>query len=232
MLEESIEHLAPVLDEVVFVGGATVELWITDEAAPEFRPTMDIDVIVEVTTRAEYYRFEKRIRGVGFENDHTSRVICRFKHPESGLILDVMPTEASILGFENRWQKEAFVHAIDASLPSGKKIQAIPPPFLVGTKLEAFTTRGRNDFLWSRDFSDLVTLIDGREELLEDVAAAPDELQVYVGKQLLQLALHRDFDRGLEGALPSSPESRGRVDRVIWPRVRQLMIAGASTGSG
>jgi len=231
LLEESIERLAYLLDEVVFVGGATVELWITDEAAPEFRPTADVDVIVEGTTRSEYYRFEEKLRRLGFQNDDQSRVICRFKHPESHLILDVMPTEASILGFENRWQKEAFVHAVDVSLPSGRKIRAIPPAFLLGTKLEAFATRGKSDFLGSRDFNDLVALIDGRDELVEDLAAAPDGLQAYVTEQLLELSHHRDFDRGLEGALPSSPESRARVDRVIWPRVRRLMLPGASAGS-
>jgi hypothetical protein len=39
--------------------------------------------------------------------------------------------------------------------------------------------------------------------------------------------MHRDFDRGLEGALPSNPESRARVDRLIWPTVRQLMVPEA-----
>ncbi len=58
MLELAAEHLGELLDEVVFVGGATVELWITDEAAPEFRPTDDIDVIVEITTTSDYHRFE------------------------------------------------------------------------------------------------------------------------------------------------------------------------------
>jgi len=226
MLEEAVERLTPMLDEVVFVGGATVELWITDEAAPEFRPTTDVDVIVELTTRAQYYRFEERIRSVGFVNDATSRVICRFKHRESELVLDVMPTEASILGFENRWQKEAFVHAAEVSLPSGRKVRAIPPVFLLGTKLEAFATRGRGDFLGSRDFSDLVTLIDGRRELVKEVASAPAALQTYISEQLLTLAMDRDFDRGLEGALPSSPESRTRVDRAVWPRVRHLMVPG------
>jgi nucleotidyltransferase AbiEii toxin of type IV toxin-antitoxin system len=223
-LEQAVDHLGPLLNEVVFVGGATVELWITDEAAPEFRPTTDVDVIVEITKRSGYYRFEKRIRGVGFENADTSRVICRFRHPETKLILDVMPTEASILGFDNRWQKEAFMHALLVSLPTGKEIRAIPPAFLLGTKLEAFATRGREDFLGSRDFSDVVALIDGRGELAEEIEAAPKDLQTYIGEQLRQLAKHRDFDRGLEGALPSSPESRGRVDLVIWPRIRKLMV--------
>ena len=81
MLERAIEHLGPLLDEVVFVGGATVELWVTDQAAPEFRPTDDVDLIVELTTKAEYYRFEERLRNRGFANDDQGRVICRFKTP-------------------------------------------------------------------------------------------------------------------------------------------------------
>lgn len=161
MLELAVEHLGGLLDEVVFVGGATVELWITDEAAPEFRPTDDVDVIVEITTRGDYYRFEKKVRRAGLENDQQSGVICRFKHPDSGLLLDVMPTEASILGFENRWQAEAFPHAIEVELPAGQVIRAIPPAYRLATKLEAFRTRGKEDLtgavtspMWSRWWTD------------------------------------------------------------------------------
>ncbi len=103
MLEIAAGHLEPLLEEVVFVGGATIELWVTDPLAPPLRATADVDVIVEISTRRDYYRFEKRVRKLGFENDHESRVICRFHHPETELVLDVMPTKASILGFENRW---------------------------------------------------------------------------------------------------------------------------------
>jgi hypothetical protein len=223
MLELAVELLDSLRDEVVFVGGATVELWITDEGAPEFRPTADIDVVVEITSQREYDRLEKRIRDIGFENEQDSGVICRFEHPGTGLILDVMPTDASILGFENRWQAEAFSQAVEVALPEGQRIRAIPPPFLLATKLEAFGTRGNLDFFGSRDFGDLVTLVDGREEVGDEVADAPGAVKNYVASRLLELSDHRDFDRGLEGALPSSPESRDRVDLVIWPRVRRLM---------
>ena len=54
-----------------------------------------------------------------------------------------MPTEASILGFENRWQKEAFPHAAEVTLPSGRSIRAVPPPYLLATKWEAFRSRGK-----------------------------------------------------------------------------------------
>lgn len=223
LLEMACTHLDDLLDEVVFVGGATVELWVTDPAAPEFRPTEDVDVIVEVTTRQDYYRLENRLRKLGFENDQESGVICRFKRPDSELLLDVMPTEASILGFENRWQAESFSHAVEVALPKGQMIRALPPPYLLATKLEAFDTRYKLDFYGSRDWADVITLVDGRKELLGEIQAASEPVKRYVADRLRDLSRHRDFDPGIEGALPSSAESRDRVDYVILPRINELI---------
>ncbi len=223
MLELAVEHLGNLLDEVVFVGGATVELWVTDEAAPEFRPTDDIDVIVEITTLRDYHRFEKRVRGVGLENDRESGVICRFKHPQSGLVLDVMPTEASILGFRNDWQAEAFHRAAEIALPSGRAIRVITPPYLLATKLEAFRDRGKEDFYASRDFGDAIALIDGREELSAEIAVAAEPLREYVSGRLDELSRHPNFDYGIEGALPFGPEAKERVEMVVWPRISRII---------
>lgn len=105
LLERGHAALGELVDEVVFVGGATVTLWITDPAAPPPRPTKDVDVIVEVATRSGYHAFEDRLRAAGFKGDE--HVICRWHH-RSGVIVDAMPTKAELLGFENRWQREAF----------------------------------------------------------------------------------------------------------------------------
>lgn len=222
MLELAFEHLRELRDEVVFVGGATIELWITDAAAPDFRLTEDVDVVVEITSQQDYYRLEKRLRRLGFENDQESGVICRFRSPGAGL-LDVMPTNASILGFDNRWQAEAFSHAVEVELSSGQVIRALPPPYLLATKLEAFVGRGKLDFYASKDWGDVITLLDGREELNGEMAEAPQPVRVYVSERLRQLSEHRDFDSGVEGALPSSPESRDRVDLVVLPRIQMLI---------
>jgi hypothetical protein len=47
-----------VLGNVAFLGGASIVLWITDPAAPALRPTKDVDVVVEVTSRAAFRAFE------------------------------------------------------------------------------------------------------------------------------------------------------------------------------
>jgi hypothetical protein len=45
-------------------------------------------------------------------------------------------------------------------------ILATRPDYLLATKIEAFNGRGHEDFLGSRDFGDMISLIDGREELV------------------------------------------------------------------
>jgi hypothetical protein len=65
-LEIAADLLGPILGEVVFVGGATVHLWLTDPGAPPPRATEDVDVICEVATRSTYYRLGERLRERGF----------------------------------------------------------------------------------------------------------------------------------------------------------------------
>jgi hypothetical protein len=228
MLESAAAALGPLADgDLVFVGGATIALWTTDQAAPDFRPTDDVDVIVEVASRSEYYRFEDRLRELGFVNNQGG-VICRFRHPAEDLILDVMPTEATILGFENHWQKEAFPHAVPIELPSGRIIQAVPPPYLLATKLEAFRSRGEGDLFRSHDFEDLITLIDRREELVEEVHAAPAELRKFVATEFADLLRHRDFDPAGEGALAGGAETQARFERIVKPRI-EVIVDGRSS---
>jgi hypothetical protein len=163
LLERAARELTPFLDEVAFVGGATVVLWITDPAAAEPRPTKDVDLVVEVASRLAWHDFEARLRAHGLRPDMSSPVICRWRAGKGDeLLLDVMPSDATLLGFENRWQRPALDHAVTCSLPSGRSIRAISPPYLVATKLEAWKGRGRGDHLRSHDLEDIIGLVDGR----------------------------------------------------------------------
>ncbi len=85
LLELATDVLGDLTDEVVFVGGATVTLWITDPAAPPVRPTKDVDVIVKVVSRSDFHRFEEKLRLRGLAEDQIDRVICRWRHDPCGL---------------------------------------------------------------------------------------------------------------------------------------------------
>lgn len=62
LFESVVRLLAPVLDELVFVGGCTTGLFITDPAAGGIRPTKDVDAIVDVTSYAKYTALSERLR--------------------------------------------------------------------------------------------------------------------------------------------------------------------------
>ena len=93
------EALGEMTQSVLFVGGATVSLY-TDRPATEVRPTDDVDILVELVHYSGYAAIEEQLRKKGFVNDQESGIICRFKI--QGIIVDVMPTSSTVLGFTNK----------------------------------------------------------------------------------------------------------------------------------
>src|SRR5215472_9289195 len=164
LLTDVARLLRPVLDELVFVGGCTTALLITDPAAAEVRPTYDVDSIAEITSYAEYAAFSERLRQLGFAEDHSEGApICRWAHGE--IRLDVMPTNEKIFGFSNRWYKSAMESAHRVQLENDLTIRVVTAPFFLGTKLEAFKGRGKSDYFASHDLEDVIAVIDGRQSL-------------------------------------------------------------------
>lgn len=97
------EALGELRTQVVFVGGSTAGLLLTDPLAESVRPTLDVDAIVQADSLAHYYRIEAQLEQRGFVRDAAAAVICRWQHRSSGGRFDLMPVDASILGFSNRW---------------------------------------------------------------------------------------------------------------------------------
>ena len=71
----------------------------------------------------------------------------------------------------------------------------------VATKLEAFVSRGGGDFVTSHDLEDVLNIVDGREELAAEMAAAPVELRHAVAAALTRLLANRNFANVLPGLL-------------------------------
>lgn len=222
-LETAAALLGPLLDEVVFVGGATVHLWITEPGAPPTRATEDVDVVCEVATRVKYHRLGDRLRERGLQEAMGEPVICRWRNADPQLVLDVMPTDADILGFSNPWYEEALSGAVTVALDSGAEIRAAAPAVLVATKLCAWKGRGGGDLLRSLDIHDVLTLIDGRPELIEEVASATSDLRTYIRDELSELCTEDYFDYAVESATASyGPVGVGRA-RLVHARLDDLL---------
>lgn len=222
-LEAAATILGPVVDEVVFVGGATIHLWITEPAAPPACATDDVDVLCEVATRAEYYRLSSRLRDRGPREAVGEPVICRWKSADPQLVLDVIPTDRDILGFSNLWYEEAISTAATIALASGAEIRAATPAALVATKLCAWKGRGKGDLLRSLDVHDVLTLIDGRPELIAEVQAARPDLRAYVQDQLAELLAEPYFDYAVDSATAGYGPLGVERANLLRDRVDQLL---------
>lgn len=101
----------------------------------------------------------------------------------------------------------------------------MPPPFLLATKLEAYLGRGGGDLLASRDWADIVALIDGREELGGEIQQAPAELRTYLIETLGRLL---DEDRvidGIRAQLLPDAISQTRAEDVVLARLDEIVTA-------
>ena len=211
MMEQVAERLGDGLrEELVFVGGAVTGLLITDPAQPAIRPTEDVDLIVQATVRADYTHVEKALRARGFVNDTRKEApICRWR--VGAVTVDVMPTLKEILGFSNRWYPLALATARKTPLPSGMVIRLVTAPVFVATKFEAFADRGQNDYLFSHDLGDLISVIDGRDELMAECRQLDDDLKDYLRGRVGRLLATPAFLEALPGHLPGDAASQARL---------------------
>jgi hypothetical protein len=194
------EALGDLRDRVVFVGGATAGLLVTDPAAEIVRATKDVDAIVEAQL-TEFHRIEDQLAARGFVHDIESGVICRWIHRESRILFDLMPVDSHVLGFSNRWYRYAIDTARHTTLSEGLVIRTVTAPAFVATKLDAFADRGAGDILASHDLEDVLNVVDGREELLQEMKAAPATVRDAVRATLRQLLAHADFRNALPGLI-------------------------------
>jgi hypothetical protein len=213
-----IRELEEMAEEVVVAGGAAVGLLITDPANPTVRPTQDMDVIVQVINRADYYSFQERLQAKGFQETMDSEFVGRFV--KGRMLLDVMPTDKSIFGSSNRWYVDAFNNAPNLVIDD-VKFKLISGPYFLGTKIEAFYSRGSGDFLTSHDIEDCILLIDGRPEIVEEIRNADVEIKKYLVNTFSKLLEDDDFLESISGHLFTDEASQGRQP-IIIDRLKEI----------
>lgn len=205
--------LGALRDEFMLVGGCAVGLLITDTARPQVRQTVDVDMVTEVTSVADYYRSLEPLKKTGFSEDHTADHMCRWR--KGDLILDVMPSQEVLGHSVNRWYAEAVKAPQKVVLPSGEAIYVITAPLFIATKLESFNSRGNEDYM-HHDMEDILNVVDGRDELLSELAVAPETVREFVREEIDGYLADETFVNQLEWSFPD-----GRAEFVI-KRLRAL----------
>lgn len=210
MLEFVATKLGNVRNDVVFLGGCTTGLFISDPNVPDVRYTLDVDCIVDVISLNQYHQLEKKLTQQGFKKSLQEDVICRWFYDD--VILDVMPTDEKILGFGNCWYKEAIAASAIYTLTDTLEIRVVTAPYFLATKFEAFRTRGKMDFYASHDFEDIVSVLDGRIEIVDEIKNADKNLKEYLIHSIFEITDSPSF----KGAIPGHFVPYGGVanDRI------------------
>jgi hypothetical protein len=215
-IDAVVAALGPLAEELCVVGGCAASLLVSDPGASPMRPTEDVDVIVEALY-AKYVRFEAELSKRGFvPSKAKGDPICRRR--KGSLVLDVMPLDEKVLGFSNRWYRSAFENRRATNTPSGLQVYCVDAPHFLATKLDAFKGRGNGDFVSSPDLEDVVRVVDGRPEIVEEVAGSPADLRRFVGQGIESCLADRFFAE----ALPTYFDGPGRA-RILRPRMEALI---------
>lgn len=141
-------------------------------------------------------------------------------------MLDVMPTDPSILGFSNPW----YEVALDRKMPVevvGELVVYVPePPVFLASKLAAHADRGREDPSTSVDLEDVVALFSGRPELPEEVERFGGRLREWVGRRIDESFPPDSMHEIVSAFLPEARWAPGIRERVM-DRIDRLRSSAA-----
>ncbi len=228
MSNPSIEHLQTIAEglgelnqEMVFVGGATTGFYVTNPGAPEARPTMDVDCIVELASYAKLAELETKLTKMGFQHDTSNGApVCRWIL--RNVKVDIMPTHPAVMGFSNRWYEDGIKHAVEKELPDKKKIKVFTAPYFIASKIEAYKDRGKKDMRTSPDFEDIIYVLDNRNEMVQELLGSEENIREYVQEFFTELLDDPDSNEGIAATLPAGTGQAG-VERIR--RIMKDMVA-------
>ena len=223
MLTTVAKGLDYLLKDMVFVGGAIPELYVSaGREIVEVRQTEDIDCIVEITGRTQYAILEEQLRALKFVNDQ--KVICRWHY--KNIIVDVMPTDKRILGFSNPWYKQGFSHTLSYPLEQNLSIQILPLPFFIACKLEALFNRGIKDLRLSKDWEDLVFLINHVDKIEEKINSSVHNVRSFIKNKFSELLVRPQVYESIFCVLPLN---ENESDNIVFVFEKMKKVAENET---
>ena len=222
MLQIVANGLGKLRNSMVFVGGSVAELYVSNPAAADIRPTLDVDCVIELSSRIEHAKLEEDLRAIGFKNDTSkSAPICRWIY--EGIKVDVMPATEDVLGFTNIWYVEGIQNKITKTLANGITIFVFRPEYYLASKFEAHKGRGGKDLRQSHDFEDIIYIMDNCSEILTDIANANTTVKDYLKTEYQNLLNNKNLDEGIESALPYGSGAEGaEIIRDLMQKIIEI----------
>jgi hypothetical protein len=222
-LERASKNLEVVDLPMVFVGGATMPLYLDGETH-ELRETKDVDVMVEATSYGEFAELEERLRAAGFEHDTSPQAPrCRWlKDGEQYDIVDVRTDYPS-----DPWTRATGPGIEHRALPSGRTIPVLSPGRFLAAKVAALIQRGGPHWYVSSDFEDIVLLLESHPQLQPWLATTPPGAVVAVAAWAKAALIRPGIAEEIEATVSRGPGMEQRVE-AVFDRLHWLAFAWPS----
>ena len=197
----------------VFTGGGIVNLLITDPGAPPAAFTKDVDLVIEIASHPEFGAMEKALESVGFRrphDDHMEMVSWEWK----GVRVDSLPHLSLLLTPANRWFPFLMKDAEYVEVLPGCKAWRASAPCFLATKFEAFFSRGQNNFVKSKDIGDILTVVDGRKELFDEIQYSATDVRGFLRQKFRWLLEQTHFMESLSHIVPDKFREELVIERM------------------
>ena len=215
-IEEAIlkldRRLTGVPFEFAFLGGSVLSLLVTNPDVDAVRVTKDVDVMMNIRTRSEFHKADKMLERLGFRHDtREDAPICRWVYED--VTVDVLPTTEDVLGWNSKWFAEALDESAQITLGK-RKVRVVTAPYFVALKLEAFEYRGAGDFVMSADFEDVICLFNGRDEIVDEIAAC-DRLRAGLAEKFSAYLSSSGIEDAVEGFVQTESDPEVRKEKIL-----------------
>lgn len=185
-------------EQVVYVGGAVVSLYINDPSADDVRPTKDLDLSVKIAGLSQLEALREALIHRGFVRSADDSVMCRFRYDD--VLVDVMATEPIGWAPGNRWFKQGFDLAFSYRLDD-VQIRLLPLSCFLATKFDAFFDRGAHDVWASHDFEDIIYLFNHVSDITEHVLNSETRVKSYLADCAGKILENRRLKEAVVGHL-------------------------------
>lgn len=200
--KEIIKRVALALGDlnnvVIYVGGATVSLYINDPAADDVRPTKDIDISLQILSIPQLEEIREQLNEKGFSQSADLDVICRFKLDD--ILVDVMSTKAVGWAPANPWFAKGFDKREKVKIDD-ISIQIMPLPYFLASKFSAFKDRGGNDPRQSKDLEDITYILNNRTDWHEVIKDSGKEVMDFLKMHFQEISKSAGILEAMRGFL-------------------------------
>jgi len=217
VVEKVAISLEELNDDVIYVGGAVVSLYVTDEGAEQPRPTKDIDISVQISTYSQMDELREKLALKKIYPAPSEKIMYRYSYED--ILIDFIPFEETILGPTNSWLKPGFETAYPVNIGE-IEIKILPVSLFLATKWEAYKSRG-NDPRTSHDFEDIIYIVDNNLEVVEDIRNANKDVQNFLKEMSTEILNHNSRNEIIECHI--NPFSANERREIVIAKLNEIL---------